>query len=183
MLLLLFISRWVRYIGDHYQTFNRQIRVVLSSDEATRYLHIAREKKIPQTAQNPETSSHPFGHCHSIFASWQQLQLHMFSKHGYLHPAHMLTQDTHCSICLTQFHTRTRLLEHLQYKGKRFKCFLTLCSAGPSISYERARELNKIEAISNTALAHKGLRRSYAAKLAHRTPGPLPRRSPNRSNS
>ena len=128
-------------------------------------------------ARNPETYQplHPCGLCQYFTYSWQQLQLHMFSKHGWLHPADMLTHETPCSICLTQFHTRSRLLEHLKYKGKKYRCFLTLCSAGPSISEQCARDLNKMEAVPNKALSHKGLRRSYAAKPAHRTPGPLPR--------
>ena len=172
------ISRWARYIEEHYESYNRQVRLVLSSEEATTYLY--KDKNRTNIAHSSESCLHP---CDSIQSSRQQLQLHMFSKHNWLHPAHLLVCDTHCSICLTQFHTRSRLLEHLMYKGARFRCFLTLSSAGPSITYEHARILNQQEAISNKAFAHKGLRKSYAAKPAHRIPGPLPFRSKSRTGN
>ena len=151
------IQRWVQYVREHYKAFNTQIRTVLTSPETTRYLY-GPPKKKPNT-QSHELS-HPCGHGERIFNSYQQMQVHMWSKHDYLHPAHLLVDDTHCSICLTQFHTRTRLLEHIMYKGTRCKCFLTLCTAGPCISYEQAKLLNIQEAASNKALAHRGLRSS-----------------------
>ena len=176
------MSRWVRYIEDHYVSYNRQIRIVLSSSEATQYIYIyiCRPKPTGNIAPSPEISLHPCDLCGKVLGTYQQLQLHMFSKHDWLHPADLLTHETHCSICLTQFHTRSRLLEHLKYKGARFQCFRTLSSSGPSITYQYARQLNQQEAILNKALAHKGLRRSYARKPAHRTPGPLPKRGKSR---
>ena len=92
------IQRWVGYITEHYKTLNRQIRLVFSSTEATRHIFASRTR--PTSPQSNEI--HPCGQCNIFFNSRQQLQLHMYRKHGSLHPAHLLVNDTHCSICLTR---------------------------------------------------------------------------------
>ena len=87
----------------------------------------------------------------------------------------MAVDDTHCPICLTQFHTRHLILEHIKYKGKNTHCTAILLSQGPIISEAQARDLDHDATTSARRLAHSGLRRSYAAKPAHRIPGPLPK--------
>ena len=74
---------------------------------------------------------------------------------------------------MTQFHTRHRILEHIQFEGKKKHCIAILLSQGPIITEAEARDLDCDAAKSARQLAHSGLRRSYAAKPAHRIPGPL----------
>ena len=107
--------------------------------------------------------------------------LSLFSSSSSMHvgcikrctPLHMAVCDTYCPICLTQLHTRHRLLEHIKYKGKKRHCATILLSQPFIISETEARQLDLEAANSARQLAHSGLRRSYAAKPAHRIPGPL----------
>ena len=70
-------------------------------------------------------------------------------------------------------HDRSRLLDHLMYKGKKQHCMSVLLGDGRVITEMQAIELNRIEAVRVRGLAHAGFRRSYAEKPAHRWPGPL----------
>ena len=85
-----------------------------------------------------------------------------------------LADDVYCRICLTNFHIRTRLLKHIMYKSKKHRCLHRLQKCGEVISYQKALELNAIEAQNNLLLYRSGHKRSYAAKPAHRICGPLP---------
>ena len=111
--------------------------------------------------------------CSKVCKSPQQLQLHHLRVHNQVHPLHMAVHDTFCLICLTQFHSRHRLLEHSKYKGKTRHCIAILLERGPIISEAQARARDTAAATSARVLAHSGFRRSYAAKPAHRIPGPL----------
>ena len=125
-----------------------------------------------QTRPTPENTPFACVDCPRHFKSFQQLQLHRWSKHNAVHPLHMAVKYTHCPICLIQFHTRHRLIEHIRYKGKRRHCTAILSVSPPLISEAEARKLDADAAISARQLAHSGLRRTHAAKPAHREPGP-----------
>ena len=164
------IAQWVQYIRDNRRRFMLDISNILSTTAST-LAHIP----ISDTPNN-STLREPCicQECGKVEKSLQQLNLHRFRKHGWLHPAHTLVDNVFCRICLTNFHTRTRLLEHIMYKGKKHRCFLRLQKCGEVISYQRALELNAIEAQNNLILYRAGHKRSYAAKPAHRIYGPLP---------
>ena len=128
-------------------------------------------------APTPENTPFSCTECNKQCGTLQQLQLHGFSKHGWIHPLHMSVKYTYCPICLTEFHFRHSLLEHIKYKGKTRHCTAILSFSPPLISEAEARRLDSEAAKSARELAHRGLRRSHAAKPAHRVPGP--RRPPS----
>ena len=119
------IAQWVPYIRDNSRRFMRDVSNILSTTAST-VAHIP----ISDTPNNA-TLGEPCicQECGKVEKSLQQLNLHRFRKHGWLHPAHTLVDNVFCRICLTNFHTRTRLLEHTMYKGKKHRCFLRLQSA------------------------------------------------------
>ena len=84
----------------------------------------------------------------------------------------MCVCDTVCPICLLDFHTRTRLLNHLKYRSKL--CATTLLSSEvPLISRENADELDSKERDFHRALYARGQRRHKAKENVFRVPGPL----------
>ena len=164
------IAQWIEYIRHDSRRFLRDVHRIFSSNGST-LAHIPISVSSPKAAVGEPCICQD---CGKIESTYQQLQLHRFRKHGWLHPAHMLINNTYCRICLTEFHTRTRLLEHIMYKGKRHRCLCRLQKCGEVITHGEALELNSIEAKNNLALYHSGHKRSYAAKPAHRVCGPLP---------
>ena len=163
------IAEWTSYLCNHSRHFLNHASEALGSEGA-----IFRDTP-PSKNTTPTQENTPFScqDCPKCFNSFQQLQLHRFSKHGCVHPLHMAAKDTHCPICLLQFHTRHRLLEHIKYKGKKRHCTALLSSRPPIFSEAEARELDADAAKSARQLAHRGLRRTHAAKPSHREPGPM----------
>eukprot|EP00435_Cladocopium_sp_Y103_P008449 s3609_g2.t1 len=54
--------------------------------------------------------------CDAQLATRQQLALHSAKLHGYVTPERKYIQSTVCAGCLTDFHTSTRVLQHLRYR-------------------------------------------------------------------
>ena len=162
------LADWTSYICEYSGHFLSCACEALGSEGA-----IFRDTP-PSKNTTPTQENTPFSciDCPKCFKSFQQLQLHRFTKHNSVHPLHMAVNDTHCPICLSKFHTRHRLLEHIKYKGKKRHCKALLSSRAPIISEAEARKLDTDAAISARQLAHSGLRRTHAAKPAHRVPGP-----------
>ena len=105
----------------------------------------------------------------------QQLQLHMFKAHACIHPLQMYItpHEWICPICMTQFHTRVRLLEHLRYKGKFRSCGDNICLIRDSFPCKLAHEYVQHDREQTRALTKSGFRRAKAKLLAFRVPGPL----------
>eukprot|EP00973_Karenia_brevis_P018851 2584783-Karenia_brevis.AAC.1 len=97
----------------------------------------------------------------------------MSSSHGWTHPAHYLVDTTYCPVCLIEFHTRARVLEHIMYKGKKCRCYQHLTLRGPVIDDDKVALLKKDVAASSHKCRAQGHRRSHAAKPAVRLCGPL----------
>ena len=81
-----------------------------------------------------------------------------------------MVDTTACPICLMQFHTRTRVVEHLAKDNQR--CRTALAAAPPLLTAEQAEELDEEEARRRRQLrAFDPLSRLPAHRLA----GPRPR--------
>ena len=163
------LQEWTRYISQYSRHFLRHASESLGSEGAI----FCDTPPSKNTTPQPENTPFSCTECGKCCKSFQVLQLHRFSKHGAIHPLHMAVQYTPCPICLIQFHTRHRLLEHIKYKGKKRHCTALLSSRPPIISEAEARELDAAAAKSARQLAHRGLRRTHAAKPSHRVPGPM----------
>ena len=118
------MSQWVNYMKKYTKPCREAVRQTMLSPYAVlRY--------VPQQiVQNSETISvpHPTPYtcalCTFSAPTRQQLHLHCFKAHGWLHPSQYCinSECTVCPICMTQFHTRAHLIEHLRYKGKMRAC-------------------------------------------------------------
>ena len=67
--------------------------------------------------------------CNRPFASMQQLNLHMFKAHQVRNPMRIYVATTYCIVCLKEFHTRERALNHVkQISCSEDRSFLKLSS-------------------------------------------------------
>ena len=57
--------------------------------------------------------------CQKAFPSRQQQSVHAFAAHGVKDVIGLYVNTTHCIICLKEFHTRARLLQHIAYRSDR----------------------------------------------------------------
>ena len=110
--------------------------------------------------------------CGKILRSRQALAVHRAIAHKARHQAHWLVRDTYCPVCLTQFWTRHKVLEHLQEKAPR--CFAYLQLTAERISDEEAFRLDAEAAAHARATRTQGSRRASAIRPAVRLAGPLP---------
>ena len=110
--------------------------------------------------------------CGKALRSRQALAVHKAIAHKMRHPAHWLVNDTYCPVCLTQFWTRHKILEHLQEKAPRCLAYLQLTAE--RISDEEVLKLDADAAAHARANRTRGSRRASAVRPAVRLLGPLP---------
>ena len=101
--------------------------------------------------------------CTNVEDSYQQHKLHLFSAHGIKDPIGRYVSGTHCVICLKDFHTRVRIINHHKHRSKICADKL-LTTREIFLSVEEAKELDIAERARNRELAHIG-RRSHFAKI------------------
>ena len=109
--------------------------------------------------------------CDAVFQSSQQLMLHKFKKHGVKHPIRRYVDSTHCIICMKEFWSRERIMNHLKYKSA--VCRLQLCTSPPCLSEEQAQVLDDAEKQSNISNSRLGRRRHHAVLPCVQLYGPL----------
>ena len=94
---------------------------------------------------------------------------HLALKHGLRSKARFLVRTATCPACLKCFHTRSRLLFHLQRSSP--KCFSSLCATETLLSNQVVRELDSQE----RNRCKKGRRRSMADRRpVVQTDAPMP---------
>ena len=83
----------------------------------------------------------------------------------------LLVTTTFCEICLVEFHSRQRLINHVAEKSEVCRnCYHLL---GLSLTPEEANTLDSIEAAHSKENNLKGLPRNHAKSLCVRLQGPL----------
>ena len=109
--------------------------------------------------------------CPMIFGTLQQLSLHMFKAHKVRNPFRCYVSLMHCTVCLKEFHTRERSLNHVRYRSAA--CRSNLLLRGPSLTESEASALDEAEKSLNRASAHAGKRRHHVGTPAIQLQGPL----------
>jgi hypothetical protein len=95
----------------------------------------------------------------------------MFKAHGSRNPLCVYVSSTHCCVCLKEFHTRERALNHVRYRSAT--CRANLLLRGPVITVDEANALDESMRVHNRALSKEGKRRHTASKPAVQLCGPL----------
>ena len=55
--------------------------------------------------------------CNATFDSSQQLGIHRFNVHSVKPEWGRFADSTHCIVCLREFHTKERVLNHIRYRS------------------------------------------------------------------
>ena len=79
--------------------------------------------------------------------------------------------DTFCPVCLKQFWSRERVVNHIRYRSK--VCLANLKLRGPCLTTLEADELDVVEHGAHAKLARSGLRSHHASIPAVQLAGPL----------
>ena len=112
--------------------------------------------------------------CSQVFPSRQQLELHRFSSHGkFVEAQYYVGEVNWCFCCMTCFHTRSRVVEHLSYKGKKRRCLEYLRARNDRYDEGFVRSCIDAEAVRVRGAARAGRRRAHAALPCYRICGPL----------
>ena len=109
--------------------------------------------------------------CNLKFTSEQSLALHKFKAHGEKNQMRRYVASTFCPVCLRQFWSRERVVNHIRYRS--LVCKANLLLLGPCLSVEDADKLDEIENGANLSLQKKGRRRHHADLPVIRLQGPL----------
>jgi len=117
------------------------------------------------------TLSMPCSECHKVFSSFQALSLHRFKSHGIKNMMRLFVDSTHCSVCLREFWTRERALNHVRYRSPI--CRDNLIMRGPVLTESQADELDSFEGPFNIDLYRRGRRRHSVLRPSIRCEGPL----------
>jgi len=110
--------------------------------------------------------------CGCIQPTYQQLQLHIKTVHKFSNPIALYIDTTYCHICLTEFHTRECILNHLRYRSHA--CRAALLLRGPVLTISEADELSLSLREANRKLHANARRRHHKDAPSYRLEGPLP---------
>eukprot|EP00973_Karenia_brevis_P007574 1026252-Karenia_brevis.AAC.1 len=111
--------------------------------------------------------------CNKDFKSKQACNMHKSRVHGWIHPAQFYIQGSQCPVCLLEFTTRGRLLQHVMYKGFRCNCLANLYLRGPVLTHEEVKLAMQDVAKTSRANTKAGYRRTRVCAPATRAEGPL----------
>ena len=167
------VDKWVEYIIQAPNAFIGGVKKILYSPFAS--LSAIPHHIISAGLEIDDTQPTMFccNQCDFVANTNQHLKIHMFLKHGVIHPAHLYIDDVICPVCLTYFHSRHRVLRHLMYRGKKRSCLDTLMEHEPVLLYEEARALMAENAKVANSNIKAGHHRTYARLPAFRVSCPL----------
>ena len=94
----------------------------------------------PSTQQPQQTQVHTCTTCNKAFPTTQQLFAHQWRQHKLLSTAHYYITSPTCLHCYKHFHTRARILRHLQLPTKQ-RCLDNLIANFLPLTQERVDEL------------------------------------------
>ena len=155
------------FVASDFRKFKRLVKKFAW----TRIANISCEK-VPVAKIAFSGAGHACNICNTTFMTFQQLALHSFKKHGVKNMMSLYVGDcTHCTVCLKQFWTLERLLNHVRYRSKI--CKYNLKIRGPVCDSEQASLFSKECAESNTCLHRQGKRRHYKEDPVIQLVGPL----------
>ena len=111
-------------------------------------------------------------HCEYTCYTYQQLTVHMSASHNDKHVLrkHIQQYETRCMVCLKEFHTRERLLDHYRYRSER--CRIVLMQRGPVLTSDQVELIEAGEREGHRQLFKQGKRRHFAKIPFFKSYGP-----------
>ena len=169
------MSQWANYIIQYPKTFRASVRDMMLTPYSL--LHYVLSHIIYSNEVSTVISPQPFSCTLWEYQSptMQQLNLHMFKSHKWIHPSQYVVDadSTICPICLMQFHTRVRFIEHLRYTGQKRRCLENVYIVKDVINSDVVSEILARDAALSQTLSRSGFRGTKAQAPAYRVSGPL----------
>ena len=94
-----------------------------------------------------------------------------FRVHGYQRAARSLVDSVHCPVCMQIFHSRPKVIRHIDEQSAR--CRAVLMHTTPQIPAMIVTELDKKDAAEARQLSRKGRSRYHSDSSTSRLHGPL----------
>jgi hypothetical protein len=130
---------------------------------------------ITQWAKTPAIAvlgeSHNCNHCGKSFRTRQSLAVHRFKTHGIKSIERQYLPLTQCPICLVEFWTRERVVNHVRYRS--YVCRENLLIRPPELSPQQADHLDELEQATCRKMQSSGNRRHKATEPCVQAAGPL----------
>ena len=108
--------------------------------------------------------------CGNVSSSFQAHSVHLASSHGIKCKFRKYVDGPVCRVCLKNFDTRDRCLNHAK---KSLVCKLNLLCRGPCIDEEEAKRLDDLDKSHNVSLYRRGRRSNFAEFPVIQCHGPL----------
>ena len=168
------LRQWVRVVNSSGKRFNAVVLKALRKPPFTQVGFW-----WPKTSRNgrerPEDEmgliSHSCAMCDYSTDSIQALSWHEYTSHGLRHPMRDHIDGTVCIACLSDFHTRERVITHVTASSPRCRDVYLLVR--PEVEPDKIVQL-EVEAYQNTIkLLRSGRRRTFADIPPVRVDGPL----------
>ena len=158
-------SQWSDRVLAHPKRFRKSVNVLSRSSLANIFV----SDKVVGPSSDGLFSC---GLCCVDFDTCQKHSLHMFKKHGIKNVMRLyINYHTHCTVCLKQFWTRPRLLNHIRYRSK--VCKYNLYLRGTIVDEATACSQDLECAGDSVALYSRGRRRHFAEEPVVQLSGPV----------
>ena len=115
--------------------------------------------------------THTCSFCEAPFRTRQALAVHRFKVHGAKSIERQYLAGTRCPICMVEFWTRERVVNHVRYRSK--VCRENLLVRPPELSPQQADHLDELEQESFRKMQSCGNRRHKAIEPCVQAAGPL----------
>jgi len=160
------LHQWWSIIAEDTKGFSRIVRRLCRSSFANLHVQWATCKSLREIGVR--FSCHV---CNANFDTRQQCAVHMFRSHSVKSMERCLISTTHCPVCMVEFWTCERAVNHLRYRSDICRRHLLLYA--PELSLERADALDAADLQLHQSLQAHGHRRHHAKQQCIRIPGPL----------
>jgi hypothetical protein len=161
------VGQWLGYLNenDHHKCFSKMRKFCKSP-----WANI-----VSQWANTPTLSTFAMPTvcpiCRVSSKSLQAHSVHLARKHGIKSSLRRYVDSPVCRICMVNFTSRERCLNHVRYRSK--VCKINVLLRGPCISQEEATNLDEQELEDNRKLYAGGKRRHFVRTPCFRVEGPL----------
>ena len=117
------------------------------------------------------SESHNCDLCAVTFRTKQALAVHKFKSHGAKSIERQYLPGTQCPICLNEFWTRERVINHVRYRST--VCRENLLVRPPELTQQQADDLDELERETYRKMQSCGNRRHKAVEPCVQAFGPL----------
>jgi hypothetical protein len=160
-------AQWQSAIIENPKAFKKRV----NKYARTRIANVPNHESVTKNDGTKSGTDLSCVYCEYQCMTLQQLNLHMFKKHQVKNMwRHYVGDLTYCRICMKQFHTRERLLNHVRYKSK--VCRVNMLLHGPICDEINSTEHDQQCTEANVLLQQQSRRRAHAVDPVVQLTGP-----------